>query len=531
MKSLSPLALNSVFLYQATLLQYARYVAANNLSTTCTPLPLSLTFQLVLTESLVHQPTLPEPIVPTPSIPSISTQGAGTRGPDVIPPEPPRCPGCAVVVMRDTLTYPGDVSLDLQTVTATVIPYVTVYADGSKSTSFSTVDTSSSQFQEPSNTPLTWFTYGTALTYPTTYLAFPSPLAGFAQEFVFDNTSVCEVLAYTPVPIPTAQLSNLIFPADSPARITHEVFGYLDSLPTITAIVGGVDPRSCSQTIGQPPIPFMTLTTVAASVPPAPPPPLPFSHTSVAVLTQIGKPVTTSVPSLPDTNAHGPQGGDGDNGGSGNGDNNGGNGNNNGGGNGENNGGGNGENNGGGNGENNGGNGGGNSGGNGNNGGNGGGNNGGNGGSNSGTNGGTGGTTGGTNNGGTNGGGGSEGGIAPIILSALSQYDETPAPTSQAVHIGASNVPVANGPNGAVIVAGQTLAPGATTVVNGVTVAHPSSGSAIVVGGTASVTITASNQPARSSPALDTSAAGLGSSVSVIGLLLGVAVGVAGAWL
>ena len=76
---------------------------------------------------------------------------------------------CTVRIRPSTLTYPGDVSDELVNVTATVIPYVYTYPNGSRYTTSSTylqygTDVATNEtFIEPKTTPLTWEDFSTTL--------------------------------------------------------------------------------------------------------------------------------------------------------------------------------------------------------------------------------------------------------------------------------------------------------------------------------------------------------------------------------
>ena len=251
------------------------------------------------------------------------------------------CAPCSVAVTETLLSFPVPVNETTETATATVIPYVTEYPDGTNVTSYSTYSNYNptaalnNNFTAPSATPLTWTTLGFTLTYPTTYLAYPSPEAGMNAVLTEQGTSYCYVRNFTvlthlpsssllipynetlfgetatPTPSGTVLSGTAIppgsaTPSNAPASLALEttasaykslsssLLSWLDTLPQLSAIVGG-DPRRCSQTVG----PITGAAAVATTLA-VPPPTAAFVHTSVAVLTSTGNAVTSSATSLPD---------------------------------------------------------------------------------------------------------------------------------------------------------------------------------------------------------------------------------------
>jgi hypothetical protein len=223
------------------------------------------------------------------------------------------CGGCTITAGPKTLTYPADVSEVTKSVTATVIPFIYQYDNGTEVTSYSTYTASGgvqSVFTSPAR--VTWTTLGTVLTYPTTYLAFISPLAGVSSSQTGAN-GFCYA-SLTTISIQTPAYSNLIFPSTAPADhdiITSAASKYLDTLPSIAAAVSPYKPAACSHLIGvdsskisgSPTNPaFTTSRTVLVSIEPV-------THTSVAFLLQTGKPVITRVPAVGQNQGGGSQGG------------------------------------------------------------------------------------------------------------------------------------------------------------------------------------------------------------------------------
>lgn len=421
------------------------------------------------------------------------------------------CAPCTVTVSETLLSFPAPVNISTKFATATVIPYVTEYADGTNVTSFSTYSSyapnasSQNNFTAPSTTPLTWTTLGLTLTYPTTYLAFPSPEAGMNSILAVNSTSYCYAGSLTTLTdLPSA---SLVFPYNASlfgsattglaATITDNTAGqvsaaatlssaplftaaseitayesiassllsFLDGLPQLSSIVG-TDPRLCSQTVGGSVQASEALTATSTfNVPTAA-----FVHTSVAVLTQTGQAVTTTATSVPDTGS-GPGNGNGNQNGGGSGG-------------GSNSGGGSGSS----------------------------GGQTGNSGSGSGSSGNSGSGSGGSGSSGNSGGGSggsgsgsgssgnsgnSGGGLGAVVASAAAAYASTahttPAPTAgsqQYITVGSSAFVVSaetgNAGGGVVIGGGYaTLAPNSGIAINGVPVSYEVSGSttALVVGG------------------------------------------------
>lgn len=251
------------------------------------------------------------------------------------------CAPCTVSVTETLLTFPVPVNLTLSTATATVIPYITEYPDGTNVTSYSTFSaytenaTSNNNFTTPTTTPLTWKTLGFTLTYPTSYIAYPSPEAGINNVFAVNGTSYCYAENFTVVPnIPTAsilfsynatifglpaatsatatdnsgsQLSTTSEASSEPtslssaavnsayASLTSSLLSFLDGLPQLSSIVS-TNPASCSQIVGG----FTNLASAVTSFTLNTVPTATVVHTSVAVLTQTGQAVFTTATSSPD---------------------------------------------------------------------------------------------------------------------------------------------------------------------------------------------------------------------------------------
>lgn len=178
------------------------------------------------------------------------------------------------------------------------------YENGTEVTSYSTVQSTSgasaqTSFTNPS-TPLTWTTLGTTLTYPTTYLAFLSPLAGVSKTFTGDNAFCYASL--TAVSLGPTDYAHLIFPsfaAPDPKHdsITSAVSAYLDTIPSITAAVSPYKPGVCSHFVGPPQSSGTSTTALAlpSQTSAASSSVAVVTHTSVAFLLSTGRPVISKV--------------------------------------------------------------------------------------------------------------------------------------------------------------------------------------------------------------------------------------------
>ncbi|KAF2396899.1 hypothetical protein EJ06DRAFT_584881 [Trichodelitschia bisporula] len=222
-----------------------------------------------------------------------------------LPAPPGSCTGCTVNIFKTTLSYPGMVREVTTTQKATIVPYLYIYPNGETVTSFSTyaVYTSSATAQKPLSTPeaVTWTTLGVTLTYPTTYVAFTSPLAGSNKPFTGGNAFCYASL--TTIPLPAPSQARLIFPVDVPDP-RPSVSAFLDALPAVSAAVGG-DPSSCVHEIGGPArSPLLTSSSTLLGAPSGAPA---VTHTSVQVLAVSARAVIVKATGAPP--AAGQQGG------------------------------------------------------------------------------------------------------------------------------------------------------------------------------------------------------------------------------
>ena len=207
------------------------------------------------------------------------------------------CTGCIIHAGTATLlSYPGDVQETTTSQSVTVIPYVTVYGDRNV-TSYSTYSMyNSGSPTEGIASPapsLTWETFGTTLTYPTTYIAFPEISAGTSRRA---DGSCTRTLA--PAALQPTDQAHLVFPTSSGisyAQITNSLKSAMDSLPAVSALVSPFPPARCSKGVEQSAAASLgTLTKTEAAGQPAPPQATSaveaIVHTSVRYLTTRGPP-------------------------------------------------------------------------------------------------------------------------------------------------------------------------------------------------------------------------------------------------
>ncbi|TID17829.1 putative dipeptidyl peptidase 4 [Venturia nashicola] len=169
-------------------------------------------------------------------------------------PAPPACTSCAVAAKEFYLSYPYSISTVATPVIVTIVPYITSYDDGSQETNWRT-ETRGSNGPDSVNGPLgtqepklTWEPYsGVTLTYPTTYVNFPSPYGGLD---ILSN-GAC-VTATTPLTLPTNSEQGLIYPVTKPDwdtrlpwNVTQQMLDYLDSIPAISQQFHGTKVESC----------------------------------------------------------------------------------------------------------------------------------------------------------------------------------------------------------------------------------------------------------------------------------------------
>lgn len=208
------------------------------------------------------------------------------------------CAGCGITAAPTILTYTNSVVQVTANSSVTVIPYVTVYDSGENVTHFSTYTQYSSGASgaglHTSGAPIVWTTLGTTLTFPTTYIAYPSVKAG-AYSLSGD---VC-ISSATSVKLQPSDVTHLIFPLPSgegEAQAASSAAEYIESLPSITALVAPNDPSQCS---------FLTpnnIVEATATQAPAKSSIEAVTHTSVRLLTSLGQSVIvrSSGTALPD---------------------------------------------------------------------------------------------------------------------------------------------------------------------------------------------------------------------------------------
>src|ERR1700760_338935 len=126
-------------------------------------------------------------------------------------------------------------------------------------------------------------------TFPTTYVAYPSPTLVLQSPIPTQKgveLTSC-LLSTTEILMPPTATPQLIFPWTSGIEYpgTDIAYAYLDNLATVSELISGGTPASCFH--GLPP----TETNTPVILPLEP-----ITHSSVSVLTQVGRPVTLSVP-------------------------------------------------------------------------------------------------------------------------------------------------------------------------------------------------------------------------------------------
>ena len=166
------------------------------------------------------------------------------------------CAACVFgAVQTSILSY---TSLYVETFAVSVIPHITVFADGSETTSYeSHTDTDfyvvpagsgpALTYTDPSE--LTWTVGDATLTYPTTYVQYLR-FAG-ATGTVTASQSICaEDASLTTIDLPTAtHAASAIFPTDADVdtstALPAPLLGYLESLDTIESAFGNQSLQTC----------------------------------------------------------------------------------------------------------------------------------------------------------------------------------------------------------------------------------------------------------------------------------------------
>ncbi|KAF2666525.1 hypothetical protein BT63DRAFT_310895 [Microthyrium microscopicum] len=193
---------------------------------------------------------------------------------------------CTVRLFPTTVSYPFPLDLRQENVTATVIPIVYTYANGSSYTTSSIYEawnpTSNATWVPPPTTTFTWSQFGTTLTYPTTYIAYPTPTLILHSTLTARGGIPTCAEDDEPIPVPPESTSKLVFPSTpgDPTPETSKAYYLVDGLPALTSLLNGGDPRTCFHGVPQP-----ARETPAFGIQPQ-------VHTTVSVLTQTGLQVT-----------------------------------------------------------------------------------------------------------------------------------------------------------------------------------------------------------------------------------------------
>lgn len=206
------------------------------------------------------------------------------------------CAGCVIHADQTILSYPASVSETVTSSSVTVIPYVTVYDDGQSRTEYSTYTAYASGSANTAivpAAPLTWETYGTVLTYPTTYFAYPSVSAATSTR---RGDGSC-TFSLTPLTVQPSDQARLIFPSTPGidiAAVTSSAKALLDSVNGVAPIVSPFAPASCSKGIGGQAVLGTQTTQAPAATPIATSASVEaVTHTSVRYLTTQGQAVIT----------------------------------------------------------------------------------------------------------------------------------------------------------------------------------------------------------------------------------------------
>ncbi|KAF2401685.1 hypothetical protein EJ06DRAFT_355070 [Trichodelitschia bisporula] len=209
------------------------------------------------------------------------------------------CKGWNVLVTPAVVSYPSDVVEYSSTLTATVIPHITEYADGSRHTSWTTVmvapnATTTIPYSSPKNEPLVWTEYGYTLTYPNTYIAFSDvrggpnilPPATSAPSVVFRPGATC---AQNITSVSLQATSTFLFPLATadPAHTTaaaSSLLAVLNDTPGVLSQFNGTNMKDCTLSIdGTRTVKLAPITAAAVT------------KVSVAVLQQTAQAVITRV--------------------------------------------------------------------------------------------------------------------------------------------------------------------------------------------------------------------------------------------
>ncbi|TID21985.1 Carboxypeptidase S [Venturia nashicola] len=174
------------------------------------------------------------------------------------------CSGCTVTASEKYLTYPSTVEVDTATIEQTIVPLVTVYADGSSETNYKTVTAKANVtgiYQPPTPTDpyahLTWEHDGVILTYPTTYVQFFGLRGGLLTPVITTAATSCAVKDEL-LQVGTLDPAGLIVEVLATAKVdpAHPtaisappaILSFLNGIPAVSSQFSGTDVKDCSWT-------------------------------------------------------------------------------------------------------------------------------------------------------------------------------------------------------------------------------------------------------------------------------------------
>lgn len=154
--------------------------------------------------------------------------------------------------------------VDTATIEQTIIPLVTVYADGSSETNYKTVTAKANVtgiYKPPTPTDpyahLTWEYEGVTLTYPTTYVQFFGLRGGLFTPFITAAATSCAINDEE-LQIGTFDPAGLIveIPATVKVDLTHPnaisappaIHSFLNAIPAVSSQFSGTNVKDCAWT-------------------------------------------------------------------------------------------------------------------------------------------------------------------------------------------------------------------------------------------------------------------------------------------
>lgn len=174
------------------------------------------------------------------------------------------CNTCTVTAFETFLTYPSAVQVDTATIEQTIIPLVTVYADGSSETNYKTVTAKANvtgTYNPPTPTDpyahLTWEYDGATLTYPTTYVQFFGLRGGLFTPVITAAATSCAVNdevfligTFDPagliVEVPATAKIDLAHP--TAIAVPPAIHSFLNNIPAVSSQFSGTPVEDCAWT-------------------------------------------------------------------------------------------------------------------------------------------------------------------------------------------------------------------------------------------------------------------------------------------